>query len=277
LLGQRHAKSKVSVVITAGSSQQNVLELLDHLRSHDYTPLEIIVIPRARSKPKKSAYLREYAASHKRLNLQIVTSRQRLTQKIVSSQYASGKAIVWLQPTERLPKNFFKAVAYEFLSADLDELSISPVIVPGASLASSLAAWSSIRRYTLRRRGSKKGGYTVYRRSTLATGRVRNERLPHTQLVSTRPYASSGRLDWLAVSVNSVLAFLVAYILLLTMSSPWLFVVAAAIAAYMVSNILWMLAVPAYSPLQKFMLLLCLPFALMSNALNYSSSARHPR
>jgi hypothetical protein len=266
-MGMQSAQTSVSVVVKAGRRQGDVIRLLDDLQAQSYDKLEIVVIPRGRTSRRSSAYLRKYQASYTSMNLRIVSTKQKITPKLIAARYAKGRLILWLAPDQQLPQNFFKAVSYEFTDPQLLRLNVPYITQLSNSLSSALVAWSGIRRQTISLLRSKSYGQqlSVYRRTAVMVGDTSAGRPPRLPLMMNRPYHTRHIRDLVLVFINIAVLATAVYSFSVAFTTEWLFAAVAAIMAYLLTNLLWMVSLSGYSYIEKIALLICLPFAIIGN------------
>lgn len=275
MLGQKHSKRSISIIVKANGRQEQVIALLNHLRRQSYGRLRIVVVPRNRSNKKAISYLQQYRHEHPKMKLTILTGKGRLTEKIIVSKHTHTDLVAWINLDDRLPHGFFERVSYEFADPSLERLEIPYLLRPAKSIASMINTWTIIRRTTFALLLKKSGSNISSMPIVLRTAYLKNQtpqanrlaRLSFGMMSSHTP----GRKEWAISLTNVAAAAAVLAALLLLRSSEWLFAILAFVVAYILVNLLWMAALRGYSFYERIVLLLGLPFSLIG----YHTRGKH--
>lgn len=149
------AKAKVqnaksfSVVIELRRSADTLFPLLDHLSSHKYAKLEIVVVIKqtagTKAQGKLAAYRRRTGS-----NIRLIRHRKGMTTDSVVRRYATGKLALRLEPDDRLSKDFFTYASLQFISPALHIALPRQLVIIDSTLTSALEATHTIWKDTIR-------------------------------------------------------------------------------------------------------------------------------
>lgn len=265
-LGKQKAELSINVIVRANGRQHEVTALLDHLKSHGYPKLQVVVIPRSRSNKRAGDYLRRYQKDNPELAVRIVTTSGRVDDRSIVTKYTRSGLMVWLSADSRLSKKFFARLSYEFIDSNVTQLLIPHLVRPAGSIASLVTAWTVIRHQTfglLRSRYAHAATTVVLRSAYLKKADAAPPRLARLSFGLVTPYKAAPN-DWIKTTINVLLTGVFVTLFILLLNSEWLFILAALLAVYATMNILWMLPLRGFSALDRLVLIIGVPFSIIS-------------
>ena len=267
-LGKKHSERSITVILKAAGSKPDTIALLDHLRRQSYTNLQILVIPRSRTNKRAVAYLQTYRREHSTMNLRIVTTKARITDQTIISRYVRTDLSCYMAVTDRLPHGFFERVSYEFTDPTLAQLQVPYLPRPNRSIASLAYTWQTIRHITIASLLSKTPNIERTMSIMLRSAQAQSKQTPaHLARQARLSFGlmmdvSSRKNDSLMTAANIAIAALLVAGFIVIRSSDWFTTAVVLTAIYIITNILWMLPLRGYTPYQRFLLILGLPFSI---------------
>ncbi len=117
---RQHNIPTLGIIIELRKTADTIMPLLDHLYEHDYPGLEVIVVVRHTAGKFAQKKLMYYRKKQQYTSLRIVKHRRGLSNNLVIRRYVSSSLVMQLQAGDRLLKNFFSDIAFEFLDEAID-------------------------------------------------------------------------------------------------------------------------------------------------------------
>lgn len=269
----------ISVIIELRRAADSIMPLLDHLQSHQYTKLQVVIIVKQTAGSRAMMKLTTYRRKHPGSRLTIVKHRKGLTTQTVVRRYATGSLVMRLDADDRLSPDFFSLVSLQFIGVTTKAVIPRTQVILDRTLGSAmqaiLAIWADLRHtYTkppLKEETIQPG--VVYLKTAL-TGRTASSRKieyshlvyrlvpasPHRQFVRTfRNVAPNSKLAWLGALSVIAATILIA----ITLRGDAGQLIAFVMALYCVSLLFLIFTTRGYSLYARFNLILLSPISVV--------------
>jgi hypothetical protein len=254
-----HAAKTFSIVVHADTSVESVTPLLDSLEQQNYSKLQVIIIAGNGGDTKFMNDLRRIQRQKKNiLPLRVIRQGTR-TEKSLIRRYANSDGLLWLSPSDRLSKDFFRRMSIELLDESCQAISPQLALRTDDTLGTASRALNLVAKQTINTlTGRRVAEPRIVRRSAYLRGDpIRSTGVEHSTVLVKNMLSEYSTNIFIEASLLAA-TLLVAGISAVMLPYGWQFVVYAFVGVIVLLVLLRLLTYP-YSAWTKVTLGLLIP------------------
>lgn len=276
---------RISVMINLSRSAETIYPLLDHLYSHNYANLEVVIV----IKHTAGKYAQKKLLSYRRKNrirlLKLVKHAKGMTRESLIRQKTTGELVLLLSASDTLSSNFFTGAALDSLDNTAAAITPNHYAAIDTTFTSAQRAIAGIWAQILKRFTANnaiiglQNGY-IYRRNTLTNQRsmstVRYKTTPAYQAtIITSSHVMPQRIATSSNAIKRSLLVAVIVASLLVFLSTYNVTVFAQLLllSYIFIFSAFTLDIKEYSIRERVTLILFVPFSIFIFVSLYANSA----
>lgn len=140
---RKRARRSFTVIVPLERRAETIIPLLDHLYSHGYDKIKIIVIVKRSAGSKAEQELQIYKRANRRKGLKFVQYKRGMNTAAIAKTLATSEYVITLMPSDRLSARFFEVTSQVLAATSPNALAVRSLVRPARTFAHAL--WSVAR------------------------------------------------------------------------------------------------------------------------------------